>query len=145
MTLTQPQPRTAVTASTRIPSWMPFTVALTAALALAVFVVLPFYANGLQHLPLEEVSGGAHDPKDLWPVTGGSALAGLFRLAGMLTLVTAPFVAVGCALHGGYAVWRHRADRSRWVPHALAVALGGGVLGWLATPTARAISTWFMD
>jgi hypothetical protein len=91
---------------------MPFTVALTAALALAVFVVLPFYANGLQHLPLEEVSGGAHDPKDLWPVTGGSALAGLFRLAGMLTLVTAPFVAVGCALHGGYAVWRHRADRS---------------------------------
>ena len=146
MTLTQPEaPTSTQRMSTPVTSWMPFAVALTAALALAVFILLPFYANGLHHLPLDEVAGGAHDPKDLWPVAGGSAFAGLFRLCGMLTLVTAPFVAVGCALYGGYAVWRHRADRSRWLPDALTVALGVGVLGWLATPTARAIGTWFMD
>lgn len=30
-------------------------------------VLLPYYVNDLHRLPLAEVAGGAHDPKDLWP------------------------------------------------------------------------------
>ena len=59
MTLTQPEaPTSTQRMSTPVTSWMPFAVALTAALALAVFILLPFYANGLHHLPLDKVAVG---------------------------------------------------------------------------------------
>ena len=34
-------------------------------------VLLPYFVNGLHHLPLVEVASGAHDPKDMWPNTAG--------------------------------------------------------------------------
>lgn len=48
--------------------------AATAATAIfAVTIVLPYYVNDLDVLPLAEVAGGAHDPKELWPQGAGSS------------------------------------------------------------------------
>jgi hypothetical protein len=40
-------------------------------LAFVAGVVLPYYVNDLDRLPLAEVAGGRHDPKELWPETAG--------------------------------------------------------------------------
>ena len=124
---------------------MPLALAASSALAIATFLLLPFYVGGLHQLPLTEVASGAHDPKDLWPVAGGSALGALFRLGGFLTLIGAPLLAVAAGIFATYAAWRDRADRSRLVVQTAAVTVGLGVIAWLASPMGGAVTTWFMD
>lgn len=126
-------------------AWMPLALAGSAAAAIALFLLLPFVAGGLHHLPLAEVASGAHDPKDLWPVAGGSALGGLFHLGGFLTLIGAPFLAVAAGISAAYAAWRDRADPSRLAIQGLAVVVVVGVIAWLASPMGGAVTTWFMD
>lgn len=74
-------------------------VLVTAAAAiLAVTIVLPYYVNDLDALPLAEVAGGAHDPKDLWP---HGAAGGWVQLAAFLAIGLTPLTAlVGAALSG---------------------------------------------
>jgi hypothetical protein len=43
---------------------MPLALAGSAAAAIVLFLLLPFVAAGLHHLPLAEVASGAHDPKE---------------------------------------------------------------------------------
>jgi hypothetical protein len=50
-------------------------LALTAVVGISVAyiagIVVPYFVNDLHHLPLTEVRGGVHDPKDLWSSTAG--------------------------------------------------------------------------
>lgn len=135
---------TATRARTAI-TWLPLGVALLAALGFVVFLVWPYYANGLHHLPLDEVAGGGHDPKDLWPMREVSGTAVAFRIGGMLTVLFGPWVALGAGLFGAYAAVRHRQDRTRWVPGALAGVVMIGVLAWLMSPIGSALVSWWLD
>lgn len=126
-------------------AWMPLATAAVVAAGFACFIVLPYYVNGLHHLPLAEVAGGGHDPKDLWPMASGSAWAGWFQLGGFLTILAGPWFALWACLYGAYAAWRDRAVRSRWVPQALAAVIGLVVVGWLASPMGSSLLAWFMD
>ncbi len=52
--------------------WPPVVMALGCATTYALVFVVPYYVNGLDRFPLEDVAAGYHDPKDLWPTTPGS-------------------------------------------------------------------------
>ena len=110
-------------------------------------VLIPYYVNDLDSLPLAEVAGGGHDPKDLWPYGG---LGGLAQLAGFLSFAATPVTLVGVlvlASFGAVAEWR--AARRPGAPVAIASAgvalLSLALLSWFTTPTASALLTWRLD
>ena len=126
-------------------------LALVPALPVAAYaagVLLPYYVNDLDELPLDEL--GAHDPKDLWPGDSwwgtwlrliGILVGGLAPAALVLTGMAAVVYAVRGSLTGG------RRERSP----AMAVCLVGlaAVCLWSATlfsgPTTAALSRWVLD
>ena len=146
----EPGGSTAHVASARI-SWRMIAVLATAVLAaLALYgvgVLLPYFANGLHRLPLAEVAGGAHDPKDLWPQNGW---AGPVQLAGLLSLLVVPPVFLAATGVGGVwlaLLWRRPAQQR--VPKSLAVlvvvAVCASTLLFLLSPTGGSLGTWRLD
>lgn len=129
----------------RVTAWLPAVASALAGAGLALFLIWPFYANGLHHLPGGEVAGGGHDPKDLWPLTDDSWVARVFRVGSLLSVLFGPWVAVGAGLVGAYAAVRDRAERSRWFPGAVAGVIALGVVGWLLSPSAAVIFAWYLD
>jgi hypothetical protein len=129
-------------------------VLLTAATVLVVVpylagVLVPYYVNGLHHLPLAELAGGAHDPKDLWPQ---GTLGGLVQAGGYLSLALTPLGLVLVGGGSGVLAVRHllppvRALRSRVATVclvAIAVACAAGI-AWMAGETGTALTAWRMD
>jgi hypothetical protein len=124
--------------------WPPLVAALTCAGAYAVFLVLPYYVNDLDRLPLVEVASGRHDPQDLWPHAQGGWVS--FRVGGMVTFYLGPALALATL---AWAAVRTRqgiaaGDLRRTAPALLAAALAVGTLGWLFSPFGRALLTWFL-
>jgi len=121
-------------------------VAGLSALPFGLGVLLPYYVNGLDRLPLAEVASGRYDPKDLWPSGLGG---GLLQLMGFLGLVVSPAgVGFTAALAVIGAVWA--AVARPWRP---GIAVGFAVLAvacvvalvWFAGPMGSALVTWRVD
>ncbi len=68
---------------------------------LAAPTAAPYVVDGLHRLPLREVAGGAHDPKDLWPQC---LVAGLVQLAGVFAACSTPVVLGVVGLVAGAAL-----------------------------------------
>lgn len=107
-------------------------------------VLLPYYVNDLDALPLAEVSSGRHDPKDLWPQ---GPVGGLAQLAGFFSLALTPMGLVATLAGCGYAL---RPRTPRRTPAATAsvvlvalVCLGG--LAFFLSPLGGALTTWRLD
>lgn len=122
-----------------------------AALPFVVGIVVPYYGNGLDGLPLAALTSGAHDPKDLpWP-TG--FLGGVVHGAAGLALAFTPLALIGMAAISGTAAvqeWltlpaERRARRTVAAGIVAVSLLGVGLLSLLATPTASALLTWRLD
>ena len=121
---------------------------LLAALALyGTGVLLPYFVNGLHRLPLTEVAGGAHDPKDLWPRSGWG---GAVQLTGFLGLLVVPLVSISAA--GVGAVWlavlRRRAESQRLAKALVllvVVAVAVAALLFVWSPTGALLQAWRMD
>jgi hypothetical protein len=140
---------------TRTPRTWRSVVVLTIALVVCVApfvagVLIPYYVNDLDALPLAEVASGAHDPKDLWPQ---GSVGDLVQVAGFLSLSLAPMglLAVG-GLAGFAAVqefWTFPASRRAARPVAAALVLVtltvAALLTWSATPMASALVSWRLD
>lgn len=124
------------------------TAAVLAAIAMyGVGVLLPYYVNDLDRLPLAEVASGAHDPKDLWP---RNAFGGLAQLAGFFSLVVLPFMTFVCVGVGGLwlvGLWRHR--QAQRVPKSLVLlvvmAASVAALAFMFSATGEALTTWRLD
>ncbi|WP_346622416.1 hypothetical protein [Blastococcus montanus] len=113
-------------------------------------VLIPYYVNDLDALPLAEVASGAHDPKDLWPQ---GTLGGLAQLGGLLSLSLTPIVLLavgGISAAAAVQEW-HTLPVARRAPRPVAVAcvvvtlVCVALLAWFFTPTASALMTWRMD
>ena len=118
-------------------------VAVSCCVAYALLIVVPYYVNGLNAVPLDQVAGGAHDPKDLWPVT--TVIGTPFRIASLLTLVLAPVGAIAVLTWAAIRLLlTGSAARSRWM-WAAAVVVAVGFLAWLATPLPQALASWMLD
>jgi len=122
---------------------------LTSALVAAAYVagvVVPYLVDDLHHVPLAELTSGAHDPKDLWPATGGTAGALLHDL-GSLTAVLGcvPLLVAGSV--AALAVPGAVRDRSRRRTVLAAVTLGLVLVTLAVTisPLGRALLTWKLD
>ena len=108
-------------------------------------VLLPYYVNDLDDLPLAEVASGAHDPKDLWPqgIVGGLVqLGGFFALA--LTPMGLVLVGLASAVTAGLAVVRRKSPAVVLALVLLAIACGWA-LAWFLGPTAGALASWRLD
>ena len=113
-------------------------------------VLIPYYVNDLDALPLAEVASGRHDPKDLWPQ---GVLGGLAQLAGFFSLVLTPIGVVGVAAASGIAAvqeWftfpaARRAPRTVALGLVVLMLVCVAVLAWFFTPTASALVTWRLD
>jgi uncharacterized membrane protein len=118
-----------------------------AVLSLAPYVVgvlMPFYVNGLGGVPLADVSGGAHDPKDLWP---HGPIGGLVQLAGLLSLAITP-VGLVATLAGCVHAAITRAGEGRTRPRtgpALLVLLCVAALVLFFSPLGNALVSWRLD
>jgi hypothetical protein len=116
-------------------------VFVLAVLPFALGMALPYYANDLDRLPLEDLSFGEVDPVTAWPlgtVWGGIAAVLALTLAHpALALVTV--MAICAAVSAGL---RRRVIALGFVVIALA---GVAVLAWVWGPTGRALMTWLLD
>ena len=143
MTTSEARPRT--DRDRRLVRWLTV-AAVLGTLPFLIGVLLPYYVNGLHDLPLEEVAGGAHDPKDLWP--HGFA-GGLAQLAGFVSLALTPlalaFIGLGSAAAGIAGLLTgeiRRTAAATMIVLTVACALG---LAWFFGDTSAALTTWRMD
>jgi ABC-type Fe3+ transport system permease subunit len=121
---------------------------VVAVLALyCVGVLLPYFVNGLDRLPLEEVASGAHHPEDLWPQNvwaGPVGVAGLFAVAfGLLVTLTA--VGVGTAWLA--SLWRRPGPGRLSKSLTLLAVVAGSVAAVLfqVSETGAALQAWRLD
>jgi hypothetical protein len=126
--------------------WFWSLVAITALWVAGVLV--PYYVNDLDRLPLDELSSGAYDPKDLWPYAGGSSFVKSLR--GPLLLVTLPLLPVlglGSAAAGAIILTRRRqslhAAAGRLTVAALVLALV--MIAVSLSPFGLALRAWALD
>ena len=113
-------------------------------------VLIPYYVNDLDALPLAEVASGRHDPKDLWPQ---GLVGGLAQLAGLLSLLLTPIGVFSVAAASGIAAvqeWivfpaARRAPRTVALGLVVLTLVCMAVLAWFFTPTASALATWRLD
>jgi hypothetical protein len=132
--------------ATRRPrTWLPLVVVAACAAALGVFLVLPYYANGLDRYPLDEVAAGFHDPKELWPYA--SPMGGLFWFGAFFAMTLGPFVVFCTMLWSASTLIVDRGSHTRHDRRVLglAVVVAVGTLAWFLTPFASALMSWFLD
>jgi heme/copper-type cytochrome/quinol oxidase subunit 3 len=123
---------------------LPLATVLLLVLAYLVAIVVPYLVNDLHRLPLAEVAGGGHDPKDLWPAT--TPLGPTARLLAIGVLMTGPLLATAAA---GWAVadlvaGRRRGHRTLVLP-VLTVLLAVAFLVGYFSPVGTGLGTWTMD
>ncbi len=111
-------------------------------------VVVPFLVNGSDRVPLAEVAGGAHDPKDLWPRGDGGrwvAAAGLSVVLGPAVL--AILAATSVALSRGVGVLGPSPRPTRAVAAGLwaVAAVSLAALASAFTPLGPALASWRLD
>jgi hypothetical protein len=116
-------------------------LAVLAALPFALAMAVPYYANDLDRLPLDDLRFGEVDPATVWPldtVWGG--------IAGVLALTLAhPVLALVTAM--AIAATASAAVARRIIAFGFAaIALAGvAVLAWVWGPIGRALLTWLLD
>jgi len=108
--------------------------------------VIPYYVNDIDALSTSEVGSGAHDPKEMWPVTAGLAGELLHTLA-VLAVLAGPFF---CATVAAWAVLNLL---GRWsvVPRAMRISYLVTLLLSVATAVAilssfgQDVTAWLLD
>ncbi len=125
--------------------WPPVVLALACAAAYALFFVVPYYVNGLDRYPLEDVAGGYHDPKDLWP--HDTAYERFIDMGAYLTVLMGVVLVLTALVWSLVLLVRHRATLgwSRRVPLLLAVAVALGTLGWRMSTFGQSLTAWWLD
>lgn len=116
------------------------------AVSFGVGVVLPYLVNDLHLLPLAEVAGGGHDPKNLWPYGTGSPLA-LLPLAGLLSVTVGLLLVLGTLVVVGWTLWewRGRTTRSARTVGRATLLLSVAVLATMWSPWGQALTRWLLD
>ncbi|KAB7739380.1 hypothetical protein GA707_20410 [Nostocoides sp. F2B08] len=113
-------------------------------------LLVPYFVNDLHRLPLEEVAGGMHDPKDLWPYASGSILGAVLRLALLtIALPLTPILGIGSAVFGTGLLLipsrRQRLTASARTLTAAAVVLGLTMAAVSLSPFGYALTAWALD
>lgn len=107
-------------------------------------VLVPYYVNDLDAVPLAEVASGMHDPKDLWPQ---GLVGGLTQLAGFLSIALTPIglLAVSAVALPGFTSRSRRGTPAVTAGHVLVTALCLAALALFFSPLGNALAAWRMD
>ncbi|WP_432542437.1 hypothetical protein [Kineococcus sp. SYSU DK002] len=139
--------------------WVPAPALVTASTIAGLLVVaaytggvlLPYFVNDLHHLTYEQLTSGAHDPKDLWPA-GAGVLGAWVHLAGLSAVVLGWLVTAPAAVVSAFALRSalgHRSTapgaRRRLALHVIVVALLVSATVVRFTPLGAALATWSLD
>ena len=110
-------------------------------------VLVPYFVNDLQHVPLSQVASGAHDPKDLWPYASGGVAVGLLRLASFLAMGAGSIVSIVSAVGAAAVLVRTRGSSTAGQRALLAsiAVLSSAFSAALLSPFGQALSTWALD
>lgn len=115
-------------------------VSVLALLPFALGMALPYYANDLDSLPLDEIVFGI-DPETVWPL--GTVWGGV---AGVLALTLAhPALAIVTVMAICGAVISGVQRRAITLGFGVIALAGVTVLTWVWGPTGRALMTWLLD
>lgn len=110
-------------------------------------VLVPYYVNDLHQFPLQDVAGGYHDPKDLWPYDSGGPAWALVRLGAFFAVMLGGVVAAMSALAGSVVLVASRrsagAGQRALIATATAVAAAFAVV-WFS-PFGQAMRAWTLD
>ena len=128
-------------------AWMPLILLVVSGAAYGLFLVLPYYVNDLDRLPLEEVASGPHDATELWPYRGGGVLSVIWSLGSVFAVMVAPLLTLGAPLWAATVMWRDRRTlhTREWVALVMAVVIGAALIAELATPFHGALVDWWFD
>lgn len=126
-------------------AWAALALGVACAASYAVFLVVPYYVNGLDRFPLAEVALGSHDPDGLWPA--GTALEPVFGLGSLFALSLAPLLASGTLIWSGWQLWLHRRTATWRTRTLLVVAafVSSTTVSWLASPFGSSLVSWQLD
>lgn len=121
------------------------TVTVLFAVAYVSGVLVPYYVNDLDAFTLAEVSGGGHDPRDMWPWTAGYA-GELLHMAGVYAvLLSLPvLVPIGIAALIHRDLYSESSLRHLW-PDLLTLAIIITLVALQLSPFGRALFAWTMD
>ena len=124
--------------------WFALALAVGGVISYAVSMVLPYYVNDLDRFPLEDVPWG-RDYTEMWPYDTAYSLP--VGLAGVYAVLCAPFVAGGVVVWAGFQLWSQWRTMTRPAREItlLAAVVSIGTLGWLFTPLASTLVTWWLD
>ena len=125
---------------------LPLILVLVCAMAYGWFIVLPYYVNNLDEVPFEELAGGLHDPKDLWPRTTGAGEF-VWGLGSLVTLAFGWFVTLGAGAWAAVMMWRERhVLRARgWVALGASVIGAAALFAGIHSAFGEALLRWWMD
>jgi hypothetical protein len=128
-------------------AWLPLILVFVVGATYGLFLVLPYYVNDLDQLPLDEVASGAHDPKDLWPYRDGGALSVIWTFGALFAFMLGPFILLAAPLWAAVLMWRDRRTlRVReWCALAMATLCGVALIAELASPFHDALVNWWLD
>lgn len=130
--------------STRSPL-LAVTFTAAPALLFVASILVPYYVNDLDSLPLAEVASGAHDPMGLWPQ---GAAGGWVQLAAGVAIALTPLGAVIGAGLSATAIARgarRGPDRSLVARAAVVLTLSIAVLATYFSPVGSALVSWRLD
>ena len=112
-----------------------------AVLPFALGMALPYYANDLDSLPLDDLRSGRVDPDTAWPF--GTVWG---DLAGFLALTLAhPALAVVTVMAICAAALAGLKRRTIALAFVVIALVDVAVLAWVWGPTGRALMTWGLD
>lgn len=113
--------------------------------AFGTLIILPFFAYGLNHEPAQFVAGGLYDPKG-FPFFQ-TALGGVARLAGMVTLAFAPLWVASFGmifLLRALVAWR-RWNREHRLVALVSIAASLLLLLFIFSDLGQVIVRWYAD
>jgi hypothetical protein len=127
-------------------AWLPLALLLLCAAGYGWFIVVPYYVNNLDEVPLAELAGGLHDPMELWPRTTAAGEL-VWGLGSLVTLAFGWFLTTGAAAWAAAMMWRdrHVLGSRGWVALGAAVTGAAALLAGLTSPFGEALLSWWMD
>lgn len=123
--------------------WLVLVLAALCPLSYAVSMVLPYYANDLDAIPVEELLA-RRGPGGVWPYDAPYGF--LADGAALFALGLAPFVSGAVLVWSSMTLWLHR-DSATWRSRAVvlaAAACAATALGWLLTPLSSTLIIWLL-
>lgn len=124
--------------------WFALSLVVGGAISYVVALLLPYYVNDLDRLPLNEIPWRG-EFVEMWPHNTAYSLP--FSLAGAYAMLFAPLVACGVALWMGGRMWLLRQSMTR-LSYAVTIAaavVSVGTVGWLFTPLASTLITRWLN